>query len=107
MVQRILEGNSEYLFRMYDEMLKELKQTEDYRNDSKEAEAIEDKYPIIRHILEGDNIRQERVLSEDVQTAIKEYVELRVNMQDDLQIKYYLRGYHDCILLLLKCGILK
>lgn len=107
MVQRILEGNSEYLFRMYDEMLKELKQTEDYRNDSKEAEAIEDKYPIIRHILEGDNIRQERVLSEDVQTAIKEYVELRVNMQDDLQIKYYLRGYHDCISLLLKCGILK
>lgn len=106
-MQRIMEGNSEYLFRMYDEMLKELKQTEDYRNDSKEAEAIEDKYPIIRHILEGDNIRQERILSVDVQTAIKEYVELRVNMQDDLQIKYYLRGYHDCISLLLKCGILK
>ena len=35
------------------------------------------------------------------------FVELRVKMKEDLQIKYYLRGYHDCILLLLKCGLLK
>lgn len=105
-MQRILEGNSEYLFRMYDELLKELKQTEDYREDSKNADEIEDKYPIIRDILEGTHIRQERVLSVEVQVAIKEYVELRVNMQDDLQIKYYLRGYHDCISLLLQCGLL-
>lgn len=106
-MQRILGENSEYFFRMYDELLKELKQTKGYREDSKEAEAIEDKYPIIRHILEGDNIQQECSLSVEIQTAIKEYVELRVNMQDDLQIKYYLRGYHDCISLLLKCGLLK
>lgn len=106
-MQRILTGISEYLFHMYDELLKELKQTEDYRNDSRAAETMEDKYPIIRHILEGDHIKRECRLSEEVQAAIKEYVELRVNMQDDLQIKYYLRGYHDCILLLVKCGILK
>lgn len=106
-MQRILEGNSEYLFRMYDELLKELKQTEDYREDSKNADEIENKYPIIREMLEGTYIQQERVLSVEVQTAIREYVELRTNMQDDLQIKYYLRGYHDCISLLLKCGLLK
>lgn len=106
-MQRILEGNSEYLFRMYDELLKELKQTKGYREDSKNADEIDDKYPIIREILEGNHIQQERVLSAEVQTAIKEYVELRVNMQDDLQIKYYLRGYYDCISLLLKCGLLR
>lgn len=106
-MQRILEGNSEYLFRMYDELLKELKQTEDYREDSKNADEIENKYPIIREMLEGTHIRQERVLSVEVQTAIREYVELRTNMQDDLQIKYYLRGYRDCISLLLKSGLLK
>ena len=106
-MQRILEGNSEYLFRMYDELLKELKQTGDYREDSKNADEIENKYPVIRKMLEGTHIRQERVLSMEVQTAIREYVELRTNMQDDLQIKYYLRGYHDCISLLLKCGLLK
>lgn len=106
-MQRILEGNSEYLFRMYDELLKELKQTGEYREDSKNADKIENKYPIIREIMEGSHIQKERVLSAEVQEAIKEYVELRINMQDDLQIKYYLRGYHDCISLLLKCGLLK
>lgn len=105
-MRRIRKENNEYFFRMYDQLLKELKQTEDYRNDSEEAEKIEDKYPIIRHILEGDNIQQECLLSVEVQTAIKEYVELRVNMQEDLQVKYYLRGYHDCISLLLNCGLL-
>ena len=106
-MQRILEGNSEYLFRMYDELLKELKQTGDYREDSKNADEIENKYPVIREMLERTHIRQERVLSVEVQIAIREYVELRTNMQDDLQIKYYLRGCHDCISLLLKCGLLK
>lgn len=106
-MQRILEGMSEYLFRMYDELLKELKQTEGYREDRKKTEQLENQYPIIREILEGNHIRQEMVLSAEVQAAIKEYVERRVNMQDDLQIKYYLRGYHDCISLLLKCGLMK
>lgn len=106
-MQRILEGIDDYLFHMYDGLLKELQQEADYQEDSKEAEAIEDKYPIIREILEGDHIQQDKVLSVEVQKAIKEYVELRVNMQDDLQIKYYLRGYHDCISLFLKCGMLK
>lgn len=103
----IREENNEYFFCMFDQLLKELKQTEDYRNDSKEAEKIEDKYPIIRHILEGDNIQRECLLSVEVHTAIKKYVELRENMQEDLRIKYYLRGYHDCISLLIKCGMLK
>lgn len=106
-MQRILEGIDDYLFHMYDGLLKELQQTADYQADSKEAEAIENKYPIIREILEGNHIRQGKVLSVEVQRAMKEYVELRVNMQDDLQIKYYLRGYHDCISLLLKCGMLE
>ncbi len=106
-MREIREENNEYFFRMFDQLLKELKQTEDYRNDSEEAEKIEDKYPIIRNILEGTNIGQECLLSVEMQAAIKEYVELRVNMQEDLQIKYYLRGYHDCILLLIRCGLLK
>lgn len=101
-----MEGNEEYLFRMYDELLKELRQTEGYREDSKKADKLEEQYPIIREILEGEHIRQDIVLSAGTQTAIKEYVGLRVNMQDDLQIKYYLRGYHDSILLLIKCGVL-
>lgn len=106
-MQRILEGIDDYLFHMYDSLLKELQQTADYQEDSKEAEEIEEKYPVIREILEGEHIRQDKVLSVEAQKAMKEYVELRVNMQDDLQIKYYLRGYHDCISLFLKCGMLK
>ena len=105
-MQRILEGMDEYLFRMYDGLLKELKQTECYRNDSDEADRLEERYPEIRQILEGADIRKERVLSVEVQTAIKEFVEHRTNMLDDLQVKYYLRGVHDCILLMVKCGLL-
>lgn len=105
-MQRILEGMDEYLFRMYDGLLKELKQTECYRNDSDEADRLEERYPEIRQILEGADIRKERVLSVEVQTAIKEFVEHRTNMLDDLQVKYYLRGFHDCILLMVKCGLL-
>lgn len=62
-MQRILEGMDEYLFRMYDGLLKELKQTECYRNDSDETDRLEDRYPEIRQILEGADIRKERVLS--------------------------------------------
>ena len=42
----------------------------------------------------------------EAQTAMKEFVKLRINMLDDLQIKYYLRGFHDCISLLIKSGVL-
>lgn len=105
-MQRILSGLDEYLFHMFDELLKELEQEEEYRADSYEAEMLEKKYPVIRRILEGDRIRKKCRLSEEEQQAMKRFVELRVNMQDDLQIKYYLRGYHDCICLLIKCGIL-
>jgi len=105
-VQRILDKIDEYLFRMYDGLLKELKQTECYRDDSNEVERLENKYPVIRKILEGEDIHKELILSIEVQNAIKRYVELRINMLDDLQIKYYLRGFHDCISLLLKCGLL-
>lgn len=105
-VQRILDKIDEYLFRMYDGLLKELKQTECYRDDSNKVEKLENKYPVIRKILEGEDIHKELVLSVEVQKAIKKYVELRINMLDDLQIKYYLRGFRDCISLLLKCGLL-
>ncbi len=105
-MQRILEEMDEYLFRMYDGLLKELMQTESYRNDSDEAGRLEDKYPIIRQILEGEVIQKELVLTVEAQTAMKEFVKLRINMLDDLQIKYYLRGFHDCISLLIKSGML-
>lgn len=105
-MQRILNELDEYLFRMYDELLKELKQTECYRDDSNEAEKLEKEYPVIRQFMEGESIEKELVLSVEVQNAIKKYVQLRNNMQDDLQTKYYLRGLHDCILLMVKCGLL-
>lgn len=105
-MQRILDKMDEYLFRMYDELLKELKQTQYYRADSNEAEKLENKFPVIRQILEGADIQKELVLTEEVQNAIKKYVKLQTDMQDDLQVKYYLRGFHDCILLMVKCGLL-
>lgn len=105
-MQRILNELDEYLFRMYDELLKELKQTECYRDDSNEAEKLEKEYPVIRDVLNEVSIQKELVLSLEEQNAIKRFVELRNNMQDDLQIKYYLRGLRDCILLMVKCGLL-
>lgn len=105
-MQRILKGNNEYFFRMFDELLKELKQEKEYRADYDEAEKLEKKYPVIRRILEGDRIRKKIRFSEEEQRAMKRFVQLRVKMQGDLQVKYYLRGYHDCICLLIKCGIL-
>lgn len=106
-MQRILNRTlDDYLFRMYNELLMQLQQEEHYKDLLDEVQNLESKFPIIREIFEGENIGIDYNLSCEERSAIKKYVELRLDMQDDLQIKYYLRGFHDFLILLFKCDIL-
>lgn len=46
-------------------------------------------------------------LTEQEQKAFKEYVALQEDMQSMTEGEHYYRGHRDCLLYLLRCGMLK
>ena len=106
-MQFLLEGFDDYLFHLHDQLLKELKKNQDYQEVMRKVEQLEEKYPLLKQIFSGENVTCSCELSFEVREAIKQYVEMRMDMQDCLDIKYYLRGHRDCFLYLMKCGIME
>ncbi len=106
-MQLFLEGLDDYLFHMRDQMLKELRKNEQYEAVKLESEELEKKYPVIQELFATEREGGTLDLDEKVQKAIRRYVELRMDMQDCLEIKFYLRGHSDCIRYLLQCGLIE
>jgi len=92
---------------MRDQMLKELRKNEQYEAVKLESEELEKKYPVIQELFEAEREGGTLDLDEKVQKAIRRYMELRMDMQDCLEIKFYLRGHSDCIRYLLQCGLIE
>lgn len=62
------------------------------------------KFPIIDHLREGKEVSTG--ITKEEMEAVQKYMELKFDMQRDVEWEQYFRGYRDCILFLLHCGTL-
>jgi len=95
----------DFFFHTRDEILKTLEKDKKYRECRSDSERIARQFPIIGELLEGRKKGTAVELTEREQTAFREYVEIRRDMQDMVEREHYARGHRDCLLYLLRSGI--
>ncbi len=98
--------NDDYLYRMRDEVLKELEKGEEFHKLSREVDALSSKFPIITDLFEGTHMEDAHELTKVERQAIRKYVELRSRMMEIHEFAHYYRGHGDCILHLSRCGFI-
>lgn len=95
----------EFFFFMYDSILKKLaREDRGYAELEDEVEKLTKKYPLIKHLREGESVNGE-VKQKEMQ-AVGKYMELKYDMHTYIEREHYFRGYRDCILFLSHCGAL-
>lgn len=97
----------DYFFHMRDEILKKLKTDKAYYEDYRVAERLREQFPAIDKLIEGKNTGQGVELTEKEWKAFKEYAALWEDMRDMTEREHYYRGHRDCLLYLVRCGMLK
>ncbi len=96
---------NDFFFYTREELLKELKGDMDFLDIHNKIGRLEKKFPIILELFEGRNMEKAVELTEKDRKAIWRYVELKREMQDEIELKYYYRGQRDFLLQLHRCGI--
>ena len=98
----------EFFFHTFDAVIKGLEKKQSYKELYEETERLSKAYPIIGKLLYDGNIKdlQGEITQQEFE-AIQTYVKLKYDMQNQIEIEYYFRGHKDCLLFLLRCGILK
>ena len=104
----ILENklNDDYLYRMRDEVLKELEKSEEFQKLSREVDTLSSKFPIITDLFEGTHMEDAHELTKVERQAIRKYVELHSRMMEMHEFAHYYRGHGDCILHFSRCGFI-
>jgi hypothetical protein len=102
-----LENLDEFFFWTDDELLKEASRDDEYRDLKREAEKIRGKFPIIDELMESANWKHPCQLTPEERRAIGRYMEIRRNMKNCMERKYYFRGHRDCLKYLMECGMLE
>ncbi len=97
----------DYFFYMRDEILKNLKTDREYREYYRDVSRLQEQFPIIDRLIEGQNMGQKVELTVKEQKALKEYADLQGDMRDMTEKEYYYRGHRDCLLYLIRCGMLQ
>lgn len=97
----------EYFFYMRDEILKKLQTENVFQEYYREANCLREQFPIIDELIEGQNVEQKVELMEKERKAFKEFAELQGDMRDMTEREHYYRGHKDCLLYLIRCGILE
>lgn len=101
------EHMGDYFFHMRDEILKKLKTDKVYQDDYREANRLREQFPVIDRLIEGETVGQKMELTVQEQKAFKEYADLQGDMWDMTEREHYYRGHRDCILYLIRCGMLE
>lgn len=107
MNERALEHLDEFFFKTGDELIKELKKNKEYDALSNKAAELRKKFPILEELFDGKNMDRAYHLASDEREAISKYVDIKMEMQDSLNLQYYLRGHRDCFIYLLQCGMIE
>lgn len=94
----------EFFFHIYDSVLKRLKENNGYAKQKAEEEQLAQQFVIIDNLREGKPLDTGATKQE--LEAVRRYVELKFDMQTYVEREHYFRGYRDCLLLLLHCGVI-
>lgn len=101
------EHMGEYFFHMRDEILKKLKTDKVYQDDYREADRLREQFPVIDRLIEGETAGQKVELTVQERKAFKEFADLQGDMRDMAEREHYYRGHRDCMLYLIRCGMLE
>lgn len=97
----------EYFFYMRDEILRRLESNKEFHEYYREVNRLREQFPIIDKLIEGQNLEQKVELTEKERRAFKEFAELQGDMRDMAEREHYYRGHRDCLLYLIRCGMLE
>lgn len=96
----------EFFFYTFDQIIRELRRNEYYKSLCDKTDKMGKNYPIINKLFYDGNIAGIRTVTQEELQAIKDYVELENEMKNLIEREHYIRGHRDCLLYLLRSGIL-
>ena len=96
----------EFFFFTFDQIIRELQRDEYYKSLCEKTEKMERDFPIIDKLFYDGNIAGIRTVTQEELQAIKDFVDLKNEMTNLIEREHYIRGHRDCLLYLLRCGIL-
>lgn len=96
----------EFFFHTRDQILRELKQDKIYRNLYEKTEKMGKEFPAIKKLFYDGDVQNVQGVTQGELTAVQEYINLKRNMEDMVEQEHYMRGHRDCLLYLMRCGIL-
>lgn len=96
----------EFFFHMRDQILRELKRDEIYQNLYERAEKMGKEFPVIEQLFYVGDVQKIQGVTHEELKAIQEYIDLKSNMEDMVEREHYIRGHRDCLLYLMRCGVL-
>lgn len=95
----------EFFFFTYDSILKKLgRENQGYVELKREVDKLTKKYPLIKNLHESKSVNDGATRKEV--EAVQKYMELKFEMQIYVEREHYFRGYRDCILFMIHCGVL-
>lgn len=97
----------EFFFHTRDQILRELKENKIYRSLYEEAEKIYKDCPVIEKLFYGGDIWEIKFVSMEEFQVIQRYIEVKQEMKDIVEREHYIRGHRDCLLYLMRCGVLE
>ena len=96
----------EFFFHTRDQILRELKQDKIYRNLYEKTETMGKEFPVIKKLFYDGDVQNVQGVTQGELTAVQEYINLKRNMEDMVEQEHYIWGHRDCLLYLMRCGIL-
>ena len=97
----------EFFFHTRDQILRELKRDKIYQNLYEKAEKMGKEFPVIEKLFYDEDVWKIQGVTNEELTAIQEYIDLKRNMEDMVEREHYIRGHRDCLLYLMRCGVLE
>lgn len=95
----------EFFFFTCDSILKKLsKEDKGYAELEEEVDKMTKEHPLIKNLRKGMAV-SDGATQEELET-VQKYMELKFDMQNYVKRAHYFRGYRDCILFLIHCGVL-
>lgn len=96
----------EFFFYTFDQIIRELQRDEYYSSLCEKAEKMSKDFQVIDKLFCDENMTGIGSATHEELEAIKNYIELKRKMENLIEREHYIRGHRDCLLYLLRCGIL-
>lgn len=96
--------DDDFLYRMRDEVLQKVEESEGFQELSREADALSKQFPVITDLLEGTHMEEAHELNKEERQAFRKYVEFHSRIMEISEFAHYYRGHGDCIQHLNRCG---